>query len=222
MRPGCFYMSGQYHGQPDADNCNIVEDAWNHALISFDISGSSSATYPEVSGVFTLSSDCAFSWALNNVSKVNGSIQPSGGSVWSANGISDPKIIIPQGLIDYLGGPDGLTGGYSGMTIASSGNPIGIPSTVEFGGNVRNIQMADVQVFTDVTTDASVTDNLRAFITVTGNPADPALAAALLGKQPEILLTGSDWTAGRNKGTIGNFEADGTIFAYSTPPHLGT
>jgi hypothetical protein len=133
----------------------------------------------------------------------------------------------------------------SGARLETDGKPIGIPSTKEWGidelpGSILRSEMAEFQMWTDVTLDTAVEINRRAFIDYErdgnghpvrdndGNftlmpvkpegqpatddrPVQPAPAEKLLGKKPEILLHGSNnWIDGKNTGTTG--------FDYSTDP----
>jgi hypothetical protein len=215
-RPECFYMSG--YASPNDQNTTVSADSWHHALISFDISGAGSAVYGATD--FTLSSESAFTWALDDVARMNISINPSGGGRWADNGISDPKIIISQGLIDYAGAP-GSTVSFSGGYISANDKPVGIPSSTDFVNKVQMVEMADLQFFTGISVDASSIDVRRLFIDADGGPVNPSVAAAELGQAPKIVLHGSDnWMNGVNTGTLGPFTPTGTINPFGESPIL--
>ncbi len=217
FRPGCFYMSGS--AAPYTEDAIIAIDEWNHALISFDISGGASVVYGPSS--FTLASDMTFTWSLNDVSKVGESMNPSGGGRWSDNGISDLDIIIPHGLIDYAGA-DGDIASYSGMTIGAFGNPIGVPASAAFVDNVYNLELAELQVFTGVSIDdAGAELSRRLFVDAEGRPVSASVAQAELGQAPAIYMRNSTHFAnGTNLGTGGSFTPTGTIIPYTPGPTL--
>lgn len=210
QRPGCFFMGGFAGGATDTV---ISADLWHHALISFDISGSQTATY--VAGVGSYASASTFSWALDDVSRPL-AMAPNAGAQW---GIAN-NAIITQWLLDGVGGSD--TASFSGGYIASNGNPIGIPASSAFVSNGQKVELAELQIFTGVTTDAAIEANRRAFIATDGTPANMYLAEALLGQAPNIKLTGSNnWKTGANTGSLGTtFTPTGTITTYTTAPDI--
>lgn len=232
QRPGCFYMGGWTFGTgPGTTDAYVAPDVWHHALISFDIGGAQTADYDTAGGTHdpVLTSACIFTWSLDDESKVGPSMSP-GGSQWALYGITDPTQIITNWMVDGIGfngypGPlppyqPGDTASFSGGYIASSGNPIGIPTTTAFVSNGLKVEMAELQIFTGVSIDASAEASRRAFITVAGAPADMSLAVALLGQAPDIKLhTSISWISGTNTGSLGtNFAATGTITAYTPDP----
>lgn len=216
-RPECFYMSGR--SSPPTNNTTISAATWHHALISFDISGSSSVTYNTGPGL-SYASTHSFNWALDDTSRVNISMRPSGGGQYATQGLTDLTAIVSQGLVDYEGVVNGDVTSVSGCHIASNGNPIGAPSSSGFVSNIYKIELAELQIFTGVTLDSSVEANRRAFITSTGDPANMALAEALLGQTPDIKLHGSNnWKLGLNTGSLGTtFTPVGTITPYTPNP----
>jgi hypothetical protein len=104
--------------------------------------------------------------------------------------------------------------------VSRGSDPTGGIETVDA---TQKVEMAEMQVFTGVSLDTSITANRRAFIKDDGTPANPAAAQALLGKAPDILLSDfKKWKAGTNAGTAGPFTATGTIKAYAKNPRLGS
>ncbi len=87
-------------------------------------------------------------------------------------------------------------------TIATSGNPIGIPTSAAFVAHVHNVFVGELQVFTDVTRDATLEETRRLFIKADGTPQPLSVAAAELG-DPVIVLHGSNnWKVGNNTGSL--------------------
>jgi hypothetical protein len=105
--------------------------------------------------------------------------------------------------------------------------PVSCPASHDYVGGIKHVEMAELQIFTDVVIDTGNVNNRRAFITDTGKPAPMHLAAELMGKEPEIKLHGSgNWKLAldtsnstnpvpRLKGT-----AIGTIKTYLPNPNL--
>lgn len=220
-RPDCFFMGGGNGLTLGHQKTTVVADQWHHALISFDLSGSCTNTRVLVddgpSTTDSISTGSSFTWALDDVPKVGESMFPSGN--WQDYGASDASGIITQNVITPILGDEGSTATWSSASIASNANPIGIPASVEYVDSVYNIQMSEVQIFFDVTIDARVEGDRRAFVTSSGRPAPPSLAATLLGKSPEIYFqTHGDFINGINRGTAGDFTPTGTITAYTPGP----
>lgn len=219
-RPECFFMGGGNGAPAESQKTTVVEDEWHHVLISFDLSSSCSNTRVlDGEGPATtdsISPGPTFTWALNDENKVGDSMFPAGGREDYGAGETG---IVPQSLIVAIDGAEGSSVTWSSVSIESDGNQIGIPASVDYVSKVYNIQMAEVQIFLDVTTDARVEDNRRAFITASGRPASPSRAAALLEKSPEIYFqTHEDFITGNNRGTGSNFTPTGTIIAYTPGP----
>lgn len=83
------------------------------------------------------------------------------------------------------------------------------------GGQIRAMDMADIQVWFGTYVDLSVEDNRRLFISSTGKPVFPALARTALG-EPTILLHGigsgyRQWH--ENKGSGGGFTVAASALA---------
>lgn len=112
------------------------------------------------------------------------------------------------------------------------GNPVGIPASNEFVDHIRKVEMAELQIFTGITLDTSVTANRRAFVDADGLPAKPEVAEQKLGRRPAILLhRTANWKVGRNTGTLGQtpegeiipsgqFNRQGVVNAYKPDPSL--
>jgi len=128
-------------------------------------------------------------------------------------------------------------------SLADFGIP-GIPALVE---RICNVELAEFQLFMDVTTDTDNESNRKAFLDYPAAPdgtpppsgeggdssgmvpVDPKKAEDLLGKRPEILLhTQDNWIIGKNTGSLGvtangdtiasgQFETTGAIKKYPGP-----
>jgi hypothetical protein len=113
---------------------------------------------------------------------------------------------------------------------------------------IAMVELAELQVFTDVTLNTAIVDNRRAFIDylrdAEGNPVldadgkqtlqpvNPAKAELLLGRKPKILLHGAgNWQNGVNTGALGidsegnaiaqgQFVPSGNIAQYKPDPSL--
>lgn len=133
-------------------------------------------------------------------------------------------------ILAGFGGPYLRTNTVVGLTnpsydyqpghIESAGFPIGIPASEKYVNNVCHVEMAELQMFTDVTLDTNVEKNRRAFISKDGKPVSASQkkqkdeisgkttgdsgSIELLGKRPDVLLHGSgNWIHGSNTGSTG-------------------
>lgn len=220
LRPACFYMGGD--GGPD-NRLTVTGDAWHHIMICYDLSTGCSATYtdgdPPPSVIFDPGP--TFQWVLDDIPATGDQMFPSG----SPLGEEDEDTLVhiyPSSIstnaVTLPGVDETSVAEWESISLASVNNPIGIPSSTDYVSSVYNIKMCEVQIFTDVTLDLSVEENRRKFITAGGRPAAPSLAAALLGKSPEVYFkTYSDWQTGNNRGTAGAFSPTGTITPVEGP-----
>jgi hypothetical protein len=195
----------------------ILADTIYHLLISWDLtSGSASVGViggadPDV-GVTASSTMYA---AINDVN-ITGADLPM---VW-AGGAAGVNTHVSRQTYQFAGLDENPIG-LPGVTTTASGiptDPVSVPGPASInliaGSDepVLKVQIGDLQVFTGIALDTSIEENRRAFITSGGRPASPALAAALMDKQPEIRFqTVNDWQVGNNRGTDGDFTATGTI-----------
>jgi hypothetical protein len=136
----------------------------------------------------------------------------------------------------------------TGVTLPSKDYVFGIPAAADLVDGIRKAEMAELQMWTGVILDTSLEQNRRAFIDFerdeNGNivrddtgkaimkPAPPEAAQKLLGRRPEILLHGnSNWSAGKNTGSLGTdasgneiaagqFKPTGAIISYTPDPSL--
>lgn len=210
--PGVAYPGG---GLPIA----VTPNVWRHDLISFDFSGGCSSHYASPYPVFD--TICPFYWAANGVNKTGNHLWPNTPSLYGypaeqgifselCRALQDPEAPLPTFPSAYS---------FAAGNITTQSRPFAFPADPSRAAHIRNIVEARCQVFTGVLLDTSVDDNVRAFITTDGRPADPALARTLLGKSPEIeFCSRADWINGQNRGTAGNFSKTGTVRIYGNDP----
>lgn len=168
--------------------------------------------------------------------------------MWCAiDGVDKSGADLPAMSDDGLGGPSGhqSVSEYRNMDSANIpasavivSSPLSVPGpatlqrqTDPSGGTTtingaRKIELAELQIFAGVTTST-----FSMFIDANGkpiSPSDPNGSIALLGKQPDIALIGSqNWIAGTNTGSSGgasgtNFTPTGVIKAYTPNAALGS
>jgi hypothetical protein len=145
--------------------------------------------------------------------------------------------------------PGGVpTYSYTPGLLPSNGFEFGIPCVPKLVDSVRNVELAEFQMWTGVTLDTSNEKNRRAFIDFKRNadgkiikdkngkanmkPVTMTVAEKLLHKKPEIKLHGSgNWEHGKNTGTLGidkdgkekpsgQFKPTGRIDPYKPDPEL--
>jgi hypothetical protein len=210
----------------------IAPDHWHHLLLSFDISNDciTHGAAPDLSHIGSSSSNastaagtnsyCRLWYAIDDVNydsstfdlgpfEVTGS--PDLNAILTANAY---RVARTATFLPYNCKPGTPQYSFAAEPIPTA--RLGIPASAECVNNVYNLEMAEFQMFTDVTLDTSVTANRRAFVDKDGDPVKPegpegkpAPAELLLGKRPDILLHGSsNWTDGRNTGSLG-IDSDG-------------
>jgi hypothetical protein len=133
---------------------------------------------------------------------------------------------------------------YSYLPSAVDMSNISLPAAEAYVDAIRRCEMAELQIFLDVSLDTSDIRKRRAFIDAKGNPVAPDKTSSpddpssgsidLLGKRPDILLhSSSNWIKGRNTGSTGvtdegnqiregQFTPIGGIASYTPDPSLGT
>ena len=77
--------------------------------------------------------------------------------------------------------------------------------------------VADVQMWFGTYVDFSIIANVRNFLSATGKPVNPTIAAAAYGS-PTILFTGDATTFGTNQGSGGPFTTHGVLTTATTHP----
>lgn len=188
----------------------ITAGAWHHVLISFDLSGGCSSSYSDPN--LSIDSTCPFFWAVDDVNYNSNYLWPNTpvaiGGTDVPNGIFSDRCIQNTGSFSFAAG-----------NLPASGNGIGLPSISSNSSKIYLVEMARLAFFTGVTTDTSVEDNRRAFVTSDGRPADPALARTLLDTAPILeFKTNTNFIAGHNTGTGDEFVPTGSITDFSPGP----
>lgn len=196
-------------GQNWAGYPKVLIDHWNHVILSWDVH----AATVSGGGMGTTSQ----MWCSINDKDISGSELPAMGQ---ADG-SGPNNHLSRNVIYFLGLED-HSANLSVTEITST--EFAVPShpvkyvphasgSVSTKNPVLRVEMAELQVFADVTVDTGDISKRRAFVSERGSPVSPLAAdddgnpigsVGALGKMPEILLVGaSDWAIGYNSGSLG-------------------
>jgi hypothetical protein len=237
----------------------ITADQWHHLLLSFDLSNSCITNGPPLdSGRYATTAEGTTSWcrlwyAIDDVN-CNGAdnLQPfyvDGGGDLNAI-LTNNAWQVAHSVTDYIYNlpSDPATCTYDPVPLPTSGVAIGLPASANYVNNVHHIEMAELQMWTGVTLDTGVIANRRAFIDYkrdamgapipdkNGNltlvPVDPAKAAKLIGRIPDVELHKSgNWIKGNNTGSTGEgqdgkpisagqFTPTGVIKKYKPDPSI--
>jgi hypothetical protein len=230
----------------------IVPDQWHHLLLSFDISSPciTHGAPPDLSHIGSGSSNASTAAGTDNycrlwyaIDDINYDSSTFDLGPFEVTGSSDLNAILTANayrvanVVTFL--PYNCKPGTPQYRFAAEPIPtarFGIPASAECVDNVYNLEMAEFQMFTGVTLDTSVTANRRAFLDEDGYPVEPdgkpAPAEKLLGTRPVILLHGSsNWTSGKNTGSLGidsedkpipsgQFVRTGNVPSYKPDPSL--
>ena len=130
----------------------LAGDAWHHVLISVDMSEGAAA-----SGDGGITASCTMYVAIDDKDYKTGS-----------HPLEGTNRVVPGGaafVSNMPGGENCGPGSYKleEMTVPSA--PVGIPCVGTYVDKIRNVHMAELLFFTDVTLDTSVEQNRRPFIT---------------------------------------------------------
>lgn len=197
-------------------NKSYDSDHWHHLLLSFDVSGSVSIGTPFAS------SNCRLWYAIDDVDYRGAeNLQPyrDTGGQWGHDTL-DPNAILTNNAWRYSGSDPNFeaihyymnhyvglpSGSYSNGKIPSENAELGFPASSAYVESIFQVQMAEFQMWTDVTLDTGKVKNRRAFIDEKGKPElDFSISEKLLGKKPELKLHKSgNWKKGENTGTLGD------------------
>lgn len=206
--PGLYIGPADSWGAPGP----VAADQWHHLFLSWQLATTENADVAGVSGVSTMY--CVLDGVERSADSLpalwtGGLIPPSGGANSHCSG----------GAADSCGSEENT----SNLSVSKiSTNPFVVPGRLvatEADGNRGNlqIQMAHLQVFGGLMlTSASIG------LFKNGNvPAHPDKAQQALGVAPHIKMTkASDFTSGRNRGSLGNFTVIGSITPYGVEPSL--
>jgi hypothetical protein len=217
----------------------VKVDEWNHVLISWELIGGNANKM----------------WCAINDENKDGNDLPAmcDVSTMGPNGHSSSTLyysVPPDGSASVTFRSDSVP-----STPVQTPGPLSANQATDAAGAtapiqpIKNVELADLQIFTGVTLDTSSVANRRAFVDANGLPVPPAGTAVvvepgappslavggsieLLGKKPEIVLRGSgNWIGGRNTGTLGmagngvsipsgQFVPTGRIIRYVPDPQL--
>jgi hypothetical protein len=212
-----------------ATHREIKPDEWHHLLLSFDLTEgcvTRSQTIADAEAGKTIADMtakyCRMWYALDDE---NFDGPDNLGSFFVQGGADKNAILtadawrVADSVTEYMYNllPPIATYSFLGPLPCRS---LGIPASKSCVNNIYNVEMAEFQMWTEVTTDTGIESNRRAFIDFDrdkdGNfildkdgkkilkPVAPDAAEKLLGKKPEIMLHGSSkWIDGKNTGTTG-------------------
>ncbi len=217
---------------------NLAGDTWHHLLVSFDLSAGIIAAanpYPNspyANASLGHSAVCKMWVAIDdtNYSGTNNLTGPSGfdGIYVTGGGANDITTRVALAiatadntppLVSNLLPANNQSYNSGSLSVPAGSASIGIPAPVYYEGNILKVEMTELQIYTGVSLDTSVTANRRAFIDASRKPVSSAAAISLLGQSPDVLFhTAVNWEAGHNTGTGGQFIRTGTIVDYSPGP----
>ena len=214
-------------GAPDPQIMPAQPDKWHHVLLSMDLSQSCSSSMSGGGGdldVLSCGSSVKLYIGLDDHNYNDAYFWPSnvsnyGGSGGSNDIMSSTCLTIGDSFQDSVP----TSASFGGAALSASAHDFGIPCTGDTSSfNYGGIDMAEFQLYTDVTLDTSDVLNRRLFVTEDGKPASQSLVPPVLGKAADIYLGGrsQNWINGLNAGTAGNFTPVGTIKEYVTGPSL--
>jgi hypothetical protein len=237
-RYDAFYMRGygrQGYTSDPYDKLVVTADKWHHALISFDLSQAINAAYStDFSGtpLAIFPGGPTFMWAFDDEDQTNWSLIPSSAQNYNLEPPGSgfvPSTPVPmsqittQSFVEEAGGDVSFNATWSPVPIKSSGNGFGLPTSLQFGSSVYEVELAEFQMFTGVTLDTSVEANRRLFVNAKGLPADPGKPIHFFGKEPDVSLTrtAQNWLGGANLGKAGKLTKTGKIKVFFPNPQLG-
>lgn len=226
----------------------ITPDTWHHLLLSLDLTKGcrttgSSTHVPGTEGIRT-SSSCRMFISFDDVNLTESALTcywPPGSSDKNAIITVNGFYVAGEATISGTTGPTDDCWGNNvtrvsiqtdipSYSYSPSGFDIGtiaIPAPSVNVSKIKHCEMAEFQMFTDVTLDTSLERVRRAFITESGRPASLSLSKKLIGKDPEVLIhKSSNWKIAKNTGSLadrGGSEgtAVGNIKRYKPDPRLG-
>ena len=106
---------------------------------------------------------------------------------------------------------------------------MGIPAHPAYTDYIRQVEMAELQIFLGKTLDPEKTDKRRLFISDEGRPVNPIEAEKFFKRKPDVLLHKSgNWKKGDNTGVLQpitgsdpyDFVPTGEIVTYKPDPSL--
>jgi hypothetical protein len=199
----------------------VSGEAWHHVIISYDMTDGC-ATTSSVSGP-VFNSSCKFWLAFDDSNYDSAYLWPSWNGCYTGNGGAGANDVGSAWCKYFFDAATSSTinQSFTAGALPLLGYPLGIPAAATADiSHIFTVEMAELQFFTGVSLDTSVTDNRRAFIKSDGSPeTDYSIVDALLGKTPEVRIHGSaNWKVGTNSGTAGDFTKVGTINTFNPGP----
>lgn len=249
-------------------NQSVTADAWHHLIVSLDLKpvishgtddenstgvdftapwiDSASKLYIALDDVNYLGFDLSANWNSNgDPGEPNNEVITSGAELVAGSRAFRDELPSQTENQAIIGIPQYA---MNASVIPCAEKSIGIPARATEVANIYRVEMAEFQLFVDVTLDPSIEANRRAFIDYKrdskGNPiadkdgkiylrpVDPKKAEKLLGKRPDILFhRSSKWIAGQNTGALGaddsgkpisagQFNKTGKIKSYKPDPSV--
>lgn len=240
--PDYFGNSDSHVSSSGAGYPEVKLDKWHHLLISWDLKSGTSKMWCAIDDKNIDGTDLP---AMNNMSLMG----PNDHMPWAtfqALGSDTMSASLALGDDNVPTDPVNLPAPSS---VKSPNNDADSPGFIISIAPIEKVELAELQIFSGVTLDASNVENRRAFITkdekrvADGNvpsntykPANPSKAKELMGKEPDIMLHGSgNWKNGNNTGALGfttdqdgnkkkdpsgQFKASGEIKKYKPDPSI--
>jgi hypothetical protein len=216
--PEYFGNSTAMDTQTNGGQPAVLVDKWNHVLISWELL--SHSTEGGASRMWC---------AINDVNKSGAELPGLRESTSGLGRLVGPNEHLARNPWAYLG----TEGSVSVAVSRIPGRPMSLPGPAsvkwsEQQGQIADkepvelVELAELQIFSDVALDTGNVTNRRAFIDAEGKPVPPEAAEKLVGKKPEVLLHGSsNWIKGVNTGSDpAQFTPTGKIVGYSPDPSL--
>jgi len=195
----------------------ITPDHWHHIIVSFEIKAQvvvGSNDFPLQDLKNYVQSTPKMWIAVDDVNYTKYDLSP----FWNKGG--DPNEIVNEDAMNMAGkgpflqidteihkhvGDQNIMPKYDAKTKSIKSENIGLPASAKFVENIYNVEMADFQMWTDVTLDPAKESNRRLFIDEDGEPVKNNKEATKLFKdRPSIMFRKtSQWKTGNNRGTLG-------------------
>jgi hypothetical protein len=232
----------------------LAAGQWHHILISIDMSGGSTshglaAGEPAFSGgAANYSSTSLLYIAVDDVSYLAAPNTWFAGTNKAVTGDSEAIANTSQATNAVTNAPEGSIPSYSISDMSVPLGDLGIPATTKYLDKIHKVEMAEFQMWTGVVIDTGIEANRRPFIDykrdgkgvpipdkdgkLTLIPVDPAKAAKLIGRKPDVELhKSSNWIKGANTGSTGvgpdgkpisagQFKPTGVIKKYKPDPSI--
>jgi hypothetical protein len=201
---GAAAAENHYSGPAfDIDNMKVKPDIWHHLLMSFDVSGPKGTMYIAIDD--------------HNYTATTGGWYPAAPACMTAFGFNGgPHEILSTFSYPFY---NSVIFSTSGAGFSMPEQPFGPPTPTEFASHTHSeIQLAELQIFTDFMVDTGDENIRRLFLDLDKGgtvfkPVNPKIAEEYFRIKPVVLLHGSsNWKNGKNTGSIA-FDAEGELIA---------